>query len=62
MTKFAPNQALKLIAGGKLTFDERVILHRVDVWTLHTLVYVEALIFGVKVTVTDGIILEGRGV
>ena len=25
MTKFAPDNALKLIASGKLTFDERVV-------------------------------------
>ena len=30
MTKFAPHKALKLIAEGKLTFDERVVLHRVE--------------------------------
>ena len=30
MTKFAPHKALKLIEWGKLTFDERVVLHRVD--------------------------------
>jgi len=30
-TKFAPHKALKLIARGKLTFDERVLLHRVGV-------------------------------
>ena len=29
VTKFAPHLALKIIAGGKLTFDERVVLHRV---------------------------------
>ena len=29
VTKFAPHQALKLTACGKLTFDERVVLHRV---------------------------------
>jgi len=29
VTKFAPHLALKLIAG-KLTFDERVVLHRVN--------------------------------
>ena len=31
-TKCAPHKALKLIAYGKLTFDERVVLHRVVVW------------------------------
>jgi len=30
VTKFAPRKALKLIASGKLTFDERVVLHRAD--------------------------------
>ena len=29
MTNFAPLQAFQLIACGKLTFDERVVLHRV---------------------------------
>jgi len=29
VTKFAPYKVLKLIAWGKLTFDERVVLHRV---------------------------------
>ena len=29
VTKFAPRKALYLIAWGKLTFDERVVLHRV---------------------------------
>ena len=29
VTKCAPYKALKLIARGKLTFDERVVLHRV---------------------------------
>ena len=29
MTKFSPHTALKLIASGKLTFDERVVVHRV---------------------------------
>jgi len=28
VTKFAPHKALKLITRGKLTFDERVVLHR----------------------------------
>ena len=31
VTKFAPHDAVKLIASGKLTFDERVVLHRVGV-------------------------------
>ena len=29
MTKFAPHEALKLIAWGKLTFDERAVVHLV---------------------------------
>ena len=29
VTKFAPHKILKLIAWGKLTFDKRVVLHRV---------------------------------
>ena len=29
VTSFAPHKALKLIACGKLTFDDRVVLHRV---------------------------------
>ena len=29
VTKPAPHEALKLIARGMLTFDERVVLHRV---------------------------------
>ena len=29
MTKLAPHKALMLISFGKLTFDERVVLHRV---------------------------------
>ena len=29
VSKFAPHKALHLIAGGKLTFDEWVVLHRV---------------------------------
>ena len=29
--QFAPHTDLKIIAGGKLTFDEMVVLHRV-VW------------------------------
>ena len=28
-TKFAPHKVLKSITRGKLTFDERVVLHRV---------------------------------
>ena len=52
-TKFAPHKALQLIVGGKLTFGERVVLHRVDVWTLQTPGYVEPLVFFVKVTDTD---------
>ena len=30
VTKFASHKALNLIAWGKLTFDERVVAHRVD--------------------------------
>jgi len=30
VTKFASHKALKVIATGKLTFDERVVVHRVD--------------------------------
>ena len=30
VTKFAPHMALKSSAGGKLTFSERVAVHRVD--------------------------------
>ena len=30
VTKFAPYKALKLMVCGKLTFDERVVLRRVD--------------------------------
>ena len=30
VAKFAPHEALKLIARGKLTFDERADLYRVD--------------------------------
>ena len=30
VTKFAPRKTPKLIAPGKLTFDERVVFHRVD--------------------------------
>ena len=30
VTKFAPHKARNLIASCKLTFDERVVLHRVD--------------------------------
>ena len=33
VTRFAPHEALKLIARGKLTFDERVVVHRVVVRT-----------------------------
>ena len=29
VTKFEPDEALKLIAWGKLTFDKRVVIHRV---------------------------------
>ena len=29
MSKFAPHEALKLIAWGESTFDEKVVLHRV---------------------------------
>ena len=29
VTKFAPHKALKITARAKLTFDERVVLHRV---------------------------------
>ena len=29
VTKYAPHKALKLISRGKLTFEERVVLHRV---------------------------------
>ena len=29
MTKIGKNKALTLIAGGKFTFEERVVLHRV---------------------------------
>ena len=29
VTEFAPPEALKLIAWGNLTFDERVVVHRV---------------------------------
>ena len=29
VTKIAPHKAFDLILGGKLTFDERVIVHRV---------------------------------
>ena len=29
VTKFVPHKSPKLIASGKLTFDERVVLHRV---------------------------------
>jgi len=30
VTKFAPHEALQLIASGKLTSDESVVLHRLD--------------------------------
>ena len=30
VTKFTPPEAFKLIACGKLTFDERVVLHHVE--------------------------------
>ena len=30
VTTLAPHQALKLIVGGKLTFDEMVVVHPVD--------------------------------
>ena len=30
VTKFAGDKTLKLIAPGKLTFDERSVVHRVD--------------------------------
>jgi hypothetical protein len=30
VTKSAPHKTLKSIAGGKLTFDERVVLHRLE--------------------------------
>ena len=30
MTEFAPHKTLELIAGGNLTFDERVVVRRVD--------------------------------
>jgi hypothetical protein len=30
VTKSAPHTALKLIVWGKLTFDERVIVHRME--------------------------------
>ena len=31
VTKCAPHEAYKLIAVGKLTFDERIVLHRVGI-------------------------------
>ena len=31
VTKCAPHEAYKLIAVGKLTFDERIVLHRAGV-------------------------------
>jgi len=33
VTKFAQHKAFKLTARGKLTFDGRVVLHRVDFHT-----------------------------
>ena len=30
MAKFAPHKTRKLIVSGKLTFDERFVIHRVD--------------------------------
>jgi hypothetical protein len=30
VTKLAPHKALQLIASGKLTFDEKVVIHRGD--------------------------------
>jgi len=38
VTKFAPHKVLKLIAGGKLTVDERVVLHRVGGESPHRVV------------------------
>ena len=32
VTKGAPRKALKSIAWGKLTSDERIVLHRVELW------------------------------
>ena len=32
VTKIAPQKAQKLIAWGKLTFDERFVVHRVEVY------------------------------
>jgi len=49
VTKFAPHKALESTARGKLTFDDRVVLHRVDhlhqvrdtnfLYALHQLLY-----------------------
>jgi len=30
VTKFTPHEAIHLIAAGKLTFDTRDVIHRVD--------------------------------
>ena len=30
VTEFAPQKAIKIITSEKLTFDERVVVHRVD--------------------------------
>ena len=35
MTKFVPHKDLVLIAWGKLTLDERVVLHRVVIGLLN---------------------------
>ena len=37
VTKFAPHKALKLIAWGQLTFDERVVVRRVALEALEAL-------------------------
>ena len=34
VTKFAPHKAVKLIASGSLTFDEKAVLHRAMGWGL----------------------------
>jgi hypothetical protein len=34
VTKFAPHKAVKSIAGGKFTFDERFVVHRVGCRTI----------------------------